>query len=52
MYELFNRVVITLGCGPTSLRFSPPLIVQREHVEVAVELLDEALKATREELSR
>ncbi|NPA80794.1 MAG: acetyl ornithine aminotransferase family protein [Thermotogae bacterium] len=50
--ELFNRGVVSLGCGPTSLRFSPPLTIGKEHVDVAVDLLDEALKATREALSR
>ena len=52
VYELFKRGVVSLGCGPTSLRFSPPLVIRKEHVDVAVEILDEAIKAVREELSR
>ncbi|NPB03159.1 MAG: acetyl ornithine aminotransferase family protein [Thermotogae bacterium] len=49
--ELYRRGVVSLGCGPASLRFSPPLIIRKEHVDVAVEILQEALKATREVLS-
>jgi len=52
VYEMFRRGVVTLGCGPTSLRFSPPLVIRKEHVDVAVEILEESLKAAREGLSR
>ena len=49
--EMFKRGVITLGCGPSSLRFSPPLIVKEEHVDVAVEVFAESVKAAKEGLA-
>jgi 4-aminobutyrate aminotransferase len=43
----FNRGVILLGCGPNSIRWSPPLILDRDHVDVALEIFDEAIAASR-----
>ena len=42
----FNRGVILLGCGPNSIRWSPPLILDRDHVDVALEIFDEAIAAS------
>jgi 4-aminobutyrate aminotransferase len=42
----FNRGVILLGCGPNSIRWSPPLILDRDHVDVALEVFDEAIGAS------
>jgi 4-aminobutyrate aminotransferase len=39
----FNRGLIILGCGANSIRFSPPLILTKEHVDVALEIFDEAI---------
>jgi 4-aminobutyrate aminotransferase len=39
----FNRGLIILGCGANAIRFSPPLILAREHVEVALEIFDQAI---------
>jgi len=47
-YACYERGLIILGCGPNSIRFSPPLILQREHVDVALEIFDEAIKAARQ----
>jgi len=44
--ETFNRGVILLGCGPNSIRWSPPLILTRENVDVALEIFDEAIAAS------
>lgn len=44
--ETFNRGVILLGCGPNSIRWSPPLILTKEHVNVALEIFDEAISAS------
>src|SRR5436190_14452820 len=41
--ETFNRGVILLGCGPNSIRWSPPLILTKENVDVALEIFDEAI---------
>jgi len=42
----FERGLIILGCGPNSIRFSPPLILAKEHVDVALEIFDEAITAS------
>ena len=41
----FRLGLLTLECGESSLRFSPPLIVSGEEVDTAVRLFDEALDA-------
>ncbi len=42
----FNRGLIILGCGSNSIRFSPPLILAKENVDVALEIFDDAIEAT------
>ncbi len=42
----FNRGLIILGCGTNTIRFSPPLILAKEHVDVALEIFDEAIAAS------
>ncbi len=44
--ETFNRGVVLLGCGPNSIRWSPPLILTKENVDVALEIFDEAIAAS------
>jgi 4-aminobutyrate aminotransferase len=44
--ETFNRGVIVLGCGPNSIRWSPPLILTEENVDVALEIFDDAIAAS------
>jgi 4-aminobutyrate aminotransferase len=39
----FERGLIMLGCGETSLRLSPPLIVSKEQATVALDILEESL---------
>jgi len=39
----FQRGLILLGCGANSIRWSPPLILSRDHVDVALEIFDEAI---------
>ncbi len=39
----FRRGLLTLECGESSLRFSPPLIVGSDDVDVAVRIFGEAL---------
>ncbi len=43
----FNRGLILLGCGENSIRWSPPLILERDHVDVALEIFDEAITESR-----
>jgi 4-aminobutyrate aminotransferase len=41
----FQRGLLTLECGESSLRFSPPLIVDAEAVDTAVRLFGESIEA-------
>jgi 4-aminobutyrate aminotransferase len=43
--ECYKRGLIILGCGSNSIRWSPPLILAKEHVDVALEIFDEAIAA-------
>lgn len=45
----FDRGLIILGCGANSIRWSPPLILTREQVDVALEIFDEAITAARQD---
>src|SRR5436190_14832601 len=42
----FNRGLILLGCGANSIRWSPPLILTKENVDVALEIFDDAIGAS------
>ena len=39
----FHRGLLLLGCGKSTLRFCPPLVVDEEDVEIAMGILDEVL---------
>lgn len=43
----FERGLIILGAGSNTIRWSPPLILTRENVDVALEIFDEAITASR-----
>jgi 4-aminobutyrate aminotransferase len=42
----FDRGLIILGCGTSTIRWSPPLILTKENVDVALEIFDEAITAS------
>ena len=42
----FNRGLIILGCGSSTIRWSPPLILAKEQVDVALEIFDDAIAAS------
>src|SRR5437660_11163144 len=42
----FERGLILLGAGPNSIRWSPPLILNRENVDVALEIFDDAVASS------
>ncbi len=42
----YERGLILLGAGFNTIRWSPPLILTREHVDVALEIFDEAITAS------
>jgi len=39
--------LIILGCGNNSIRWSPPLVLTKENVDVALEIFDEAISASK-----
>ena len=43
--ECFNRGLVIQGAGESAVRFSPPLIVDREQVDFAIDRFDEAIKS-------
>src|SRR5580658_4518304 len=45
----FERGLMLLGCGETSLRLAPPLIVSEEEATVALDILEEALTVVEKE---
>jgi len=45
----FERGLMVLGCGETSLRLSPPLIVSKEEATVALDILEESLTLAEKE---
>ena len=44
----FRLGLLTLECGESSLRFSPPLIVDEESVDTALRLFGEAVATAKE----
>ena len=44
--ECFQKGLIILGCGSNSIRWSPPLILTKENVDVALVIFDEAIAAS------
>jgi len=43
--EAFKRGLIILGSGISALRIQPPLVIKEEHIDIATEILDQAIKA-------
>jgi 4-aminobutyrate aminotransferase len=48
----FERGLMILGCGATSLRLSPPLIVSEQEATVALDILEDALTEVEKECAR
>jgi 4-aminobutyrate aminotransferase len=46
-YACYERGLIILGAGPNTIRWSPPLTLTRENVDVALEIFDDAISAVR-----
>src|SRR6202795_1556395 len=42
----FERGMIVLGAGANTIRWSPPLIITKENIDVALEIFDEAIAAS------
>jgi 4-aminobutyrate aminotransferase len=45
--EAYRRGLILLPCGKSSIRYIPPLIVRREEIDEAIEIVDAAIRAAR-----
>jgi 4-aminobutyrate aminotransferase len=45
----FERGLMILGCGESSIRLCPPLIVREEEATVALDILEEALTQVEKE---
>jgi len=42
--ECFRHGLLILGCGDNVVRFMPPLIVEKKHIDKAVEIFEDVLK--------
>ena len=43
--ECFKRGLITLGCGQSTIRLSPPLVIDKDQCDFALKTIDEVLTA-------
>jgi 4-aminobutyrate aminotransferase len=43
--EAFRRGLLLLGCGKSTIRLAPPLVIDREDAEIAAALLTESVQA-------
>ena len=43
--ECFNRGLLVLGAGPSTIRLSPPLVIDEEQAACATQILSEAISA-------
>jgi 4-aminobutyrate aminotransferase len=41
--ECFRRGLVTLGCGQSTIRLSPPLVIDKEQCDFAINTIDEAI---------
>lgn len=46
--QAFDRGLLILGCGESSLRLCPPLVVTQDEADIALDLLEESLVASLE----
>jgi len=42
--ECFRRGLLLLGCGESSIRFSPPLVIRKREVDIALDIIDASIK--------
>lgn len=43
--KAFDKGVLFLGCGPSTVRIAPPLVVSKDEADVAVDVLEESIAA-------
>ncbi len=39
----FERGILFLGCGPSTIRIAPPLIVTKDEADIAMDALEESI---------
>ncbi|MGB0009300.1 MAG: aminotransferase class III-fold pyridoxal phosphate-dependent enzyme, partial [Candidatus Sulfotelmatobacter sp.] len=42
--KAFEHGVLFLGCGPSTVRICPPLVVTKEEADVAIDVLEECIQ--------
>jgi 4-aminobutyrate aminotransferase len=42
--KAFEHGVLFLGCGPSTIRLCPPLVVTKEEADVAMDVLEECIR--------
>jgi 4-aminobutyrate aminotransferase len=42
--KAFEHGVLFLGCGPSTIRLCPPLVVTKEEADVALDVLEDCIK--------
>ena len=50
--QAFERGLLILGCGESSIRLAPPLIVNEQQAEVALEMFEECVEQVEKENAR
>jgi 4-aminobutyrate aminotransferase len=45
----FERGILLLGCGPSTVRIAPPLIVTKDEADAAIDVLDECITITEQQ---
>jgi 4-aminobutyrate aminotransferase len=40
----FERGILFLGCGPSTVRIAPPLIVTKDEADAAMDVLEESIE--------
>ena len=40
----FERGILLLGCGPSTVRIAPPLVVTKDEADAAVDALEESVE--------
>ncbi|HZQ22021.1 MAG TPA: acetyl ornithine aminotransferase family protein [Terriglobales bacterium] len=48
----FERGILFLGCGPSTVRIAPPLVVNRDEAEAALEVLEECIAIVDKDLHK
>jgi len=44
--ECFKRGLVILGAGDSTIRFSPPLVIDSDQADIALRIFDEAISAS------